>query len=280
MRENAVQTGRDIVRLEGVCRNLRKKIVRMIGEAGSGHPGGSLSAVEIVAALFFGGALRHRPAEPGWPDRDRFILSKGHACPVLYAAYAELGMIDEATLWTLRKLGSPLQGHPDVRRLPILEASTGSLGQGLSFGLGEALAARLDARPSRVYVLLGDGECNEGQVWEAAMSAAHHRADNLVAIVDANQQQLDGWTRDILGMEPVAEKWRAFGWHVIEVDGHDLAALLSAFDEARTIRGRPTCVLAHTVKGKGVSFMEFEIEFHGKAPTKDEVVRALAELDR
>lgn len=266
--------------LPAVCRSLRKKIVRMIGEAGSGHPGGSLSAVEIVTALLFGGALRHRPAEPGWPDRDRFILSKGHACPVLYAAYAELGMIDEAALWTLRKLGSPLQGHPDVRRLPILEASTGSLGQGLSFGLGEALAARLDGRPTRVYVLLGDGECNEGQVWEAAMSAAHHRVDNLVAIVDLNEQQLDGWTRDILGMEPVAEKWRAFGWHVIEVDGHDLAALLSAFEEAKTVRGRPTCVLAHTVKGKGVSFMEFDLEFHGKAPTKDEVARALAELER
>ncbi len=256
---------------------VRRHIIRMISEAGSGHPGGSLSMVEILVALFFH-TLRHRPGEPDWPDRDRFILSKGHGCPALYSVLAETGYLPVEELMTFRKLGSPLQGHPDRRLLPILEASTGSLGQGLSIAVGLALGARLDKRSCRTYVIIGDGESEEGQVWEAAMFAAHQKVDNLTAIVDCNGIQLDGFTRDILDMEPIVPKWKAFGWHVQEIDGHDFSQIFAAFKKAASTRGRPSVILARTVKGKGVSFMENNPAFHGKAPTKEQTEKALQEL--
>ncbi len=256
---------------------LRRHVVRMIGEAGSGHPGGSLSAVEIVTALFFQ-VLRYDPHNPGWPDRDRFILSKGHAAPVLYAALAEAGFLPVEELSTLRRLGSRLQGHTDMTVTPGVEMSAGSLGQGLSFGIGTALAGRLDSRPYRVYVLLGDGECDEGQVWEAAMAAAHFRLDNLTAIVDHNKQQIDGWTKEVMNLGSLSDKWRSFGWWVAEVNGHDFGELLATFKEVSSGRGQPTCIIAHTIKGKGVSFMENNPEFHGRAPTSEELRQALEEL--
>ena len=263
--------------LEQVAKTLRRHIITMTAEAGSGHPGGSLSAAEIVTALFFR-VLSHRPTEPRWAERDRFILSKGHAAPLLYAALAESGYFPVNELLTLRKLGSRLQGHADRTFTPGVEMSTGSLGQGLSFAIGIALAARLDSQSHRAYVLLGDGECDEGQVWEAAMAAAHFKADNLVAIIDHNQQQIDGWNREVMNLEPLGEKWRSFGWHVIEVDGHDFDPILAAFEQAKSVKEQPTVIIAHTTKGKGVSFMENNLEFHGRAPTPEEAERALREL--
>ena len=268
--------------IEELCRRAREircDLVRMLTAAGSGHSGGSLSAVEIVTALYWH-VLRIRPEEPAWPDRDRFVLSKGHAAPVLYAALAERGYFPTEELLTLRKLGSRLQGHPDLRKVPGVEASTGSLGQGLSVGLGIALAGRLDHRPYRVYVLLGDGECEEGQVWEAAMAAAHYQAGNLTAIIDNNGLQIDGPVAEVLSPLPLLEKWRAFGWAVTEVDGHDLAALLQAFDWAIGIKDRPTVIIAHTIKGKGISFMENQVDWHGKTPNTDQATSALKELEQ
>ncbi len=263
--------------LQALAKEIRRNIVKMIGAAKSGHPGGSLSAVEIVVTLYYD-VMRHDPQNPSWPDRDRFILSKGHACPVLYATLAELGYTPKDELMRLRKLGSIYQGHPDRRFLPVLEASTGSLGQGLSLGIGMALAARLDGKDYRTYVLLGDGEIQEGQIWEAAMFAAYHKVDNLCAIVDYNKIQLDGFVKDIMDVEPLVPKWEAFGWHVIELDGHDIPALQRAFAEAAATKGKPTVLIAHTVKGKGVSFMENNPKFHGVAPTPEEVEIALREL--
>jgi transketolase len=257
---------------------IRRHIVEMLHEAASGHPGGSLSAVEIVTALYFGGILRYDAQNPDWPERDRFILSKGHGVPVQYAAMAEAGYFPVDELRTLRRIDTRLQGHPVLGSLPGIEASTGSLGQGLSIGLGMALAARLDRRDFRVFVLLGDGECQEGQVWEAAMAAGHHRPDNLVAIVDYNKFQLDGAIEDIIGLEPLAAKWEAMGWQTREVDGHDVDQVLAALHWAVSA-GKPACIIAHTVKGKGVSFMEGENAYHGVAPTEEELARALGELD-
>ncbi len=261
-----------------VAKMLRRHIITMIGKAGSGHPGGSLSAVEILTTLYFR-VLHHRPSDPGWPDRDRFILSKGHAAPLLYATLAECGYFPLDELSTLRQLDSRLQGHVDRTVTPGAEMSAGSLGQGLSFGIGVALAGRLDARGYRVYVLLGDGECDEGQVWEAAMAAAHFKLDSLVAIVDNNGIQLDGWNCDIMNLEPFNKKWQAFGWHVIEVDGHDFTQLTSAFEQVKLVKGQPAVIIAHTIKGKGVSFMENNPDFHGKAPTAAQVQIALRELE-
>jgi transketolase len=264
--------------LQKKAKTLRRHIIRMIAAANSGHLGGSLSAVEIITALYFN-VLRHDPKNPQWPDRDRFVLSKGHAAPVLYAALAECGYFPVDELSTLRKMDSRMQGHCDVVITPGVETSSGPLGQGLSFGIGCALAARLDERDYRVYVLLGDGELDEGQVWEAAMAAAHFGTDNLVAIVDRNNIQLDGWTHDIMNTEPLARKWRAFGWHVTEISGHDLREVLAAFEKAKSIKSKPTVVIARTVKGKGVSFMENKAEFHGKAPTPEQAEQALKELE-
>jgi transketolase len=264
--------------LQAICKTIRRHIIEMITAAKSGHPGGSLSAVEILVSLYFGGHLRYDAQNPQWPERDRFILSKGHACPVLYAVMAEAGITPVDQLTTLRKIGSIYQGHPDRRFIPAIEASTGSLGEGLSIGLGMALAAKLDQSPSRAYVVLGDGEIQEGQIWEAAMFGAFHKMDNIVAIVDYNRIQLDGFVKNIMELEPLADKWRAFGWHVIEVDGHDLAALDAAWNEAKATKEKPTCVIAHTVKGKGVSFMENNPKYHGVAPSKEEMELALKEL--
>ena len=272
-----MQKTSDVAQLAAITKRMRRTVIEMITEAGSGHPGGSLSAAEIVTTLFFD-VLRHDPDNPQWPDRDRFILSKGHCCPILYAVMAECGYCPKDKLMTLRKLGSIYQGHPDVRFLPALEASTGSLGLGLSLGLGMSLAARMNGGKSRSYVVLGDGEIQEGQNWEAAMAAPFLHVDNLVAIVDYNQIQLDGFVKDIMSLEPLADKWRAFGWHVIEAYGHDIAALQSAFGEASSEKGRPTCIIAHTIKGKGVSFMENNPKFHGTAPSRDECAKALQEL--
>lgn len=261
-----------------MAKKLRRHIIEMTAKAGSGHPGGSLSATEIVTALYFN-HLRHDPGNPRWPDRDRFVLSKGHAAPLLYSTLAEAGYFPLEELLNLRQLDSRMQGHTDMTVTPGVEMSAGALGQGLSFGIGIALAGRLDGRGYRVYVLLGDGECDEGQVWEAAMAAAHFKLDNIVAIVDRNCQQIDGWTYEVMDTEPLAEKWRAFSWHTIEIDGHDLTQILGALDEAKGIKGKPTAVIAHTIKGKGVSFMENKVDFHGKAPTAEEAKRALKELE-
>ena len=263
--------------LEKMARQLRRHVITMTATAGSGHPGGSLSAADIVTALYFR-VMRHDPENPRWPDRDRFILSKGHVAPILYAALAECGYFPVEELSTLRKLDSRLQGHTDRTLTPGVEMSAGSLGQGLSFGIGVALAARLDKRNYQVYVLLGDGECEEGQVWEAAMSAPHFQIDNLTAIVDNNGLQLDGRCCEIMELEPLADKWRAFNWHVLEINGHDMNQVLQALKEARQIKQRPTVIIAHTVKGKGVSFMENNVDFHGKAPTPQEAEIALKEL--
>jgi transketolase len=263
--------------LQALARQVRREIIQMTGAAKTGHPGGSLSAVEILVELYFD-YMRIDPLNPAWTDRDRFVLSKGHAAPVLYAVMAEAGYTPKDQLTTLRKLGSIYQGHPDMRFIPSLEASTGSLGQGLSLVLGMGLASRLDGRPSRFYVLLGDGEIQEGQIWEAAMAASFHKVDNIVAIVDYNGIQLDGFVKDIMDVAPLADKWRAFGWHTLEIDGHDIAAIRAALEEAGRTQGQPTCVVAHTVKGKGVSFMENNPKFHGTAPNAEEVKLALQEL--
>jgi len=264
--------------MEAIAKRLRRHIITMTGKAGSGHPGGSLSAVEIVTALYFM-VLRHKPSDPQWADRDRFILSKGHAAPLLYATLAECGYFPVDELATLRQLDSRLQGHTDRVVTPGVEMSAGALGQGLSFAIGVALAGRLNSQNYRVYVLLGDGECDEGQIWEAAMAAAHFKLDNLVAIVDNNGQQIDGWNRDVMSLDPFSDKWQAFGWHVIEVNGHELTRLIEAFDQAKLIKGKPTVIIAHTIKGKGVSFMENNPDFHGKAPNAEEVEIALKELE-
>jgi transketolase len=268
---------RDIPALVDRARRIRRDVVQMLAAAGSGHPGGSLSAADIVTCLYFA-VMRHRPDDPGWTDRDRFVLSKGHACPVLYAALAEAGYITRDLLTSLRRFGSPLQGHPDRRKLGLIEVSTGSPGVGLSMGIGLALAARLRRSPARTYVLMGDGECEEGQVWEAAMFGAHLRLGSLCAIVDFNRLQLDASVEAITDLEPLAAKWRTFNWHVIEVDGHDYDQLLSAFAEAARTRDHPTVVVASTVKGKGVSFMENQLRYHGTVPDSRELEQALREI--
>ena len=272
-----------VTRLRPITQRLRERVIRMVTAAGSGHPGGSLSAAEIVTALFFR-TLRRRPDDAHWPERDRFVISKGHGVPILYAALAESGELSDDELLTLRKLGSRLQGHPDRDMLPWVEAATGSLGQGLSLALGMALGSRLDGDRFRVFCLLGDGETQAGQVWEAAMAAGKYKPANLIAILDYNKVQLDGHVSEILDLEPVVEKWRSFNWHVREVaDGNDLEQVIQALDAvtAEAARGvGPWLVVAHTVKGKGVSFMEDTATWHGKAPTAEEAERALEEIAR
>ncbi|PSN91050.1 transketolase [Candidatus Marsarchaeota G2 archaeon OSP_D] len=268
-----------VERLQAISRQIRKDILEMLSEAGSGHPGGSLSAVELVVALYFA-KMVHNPLDPRWADRDRFLLSKGHAAPLLYAVLAECGYFPKSELKTLRKLGSRLQGHPDPTKLPGVEIPGGPEGIGLSEGVGMALAARLDRKSYRVYVLMGDGELNEGEVWEAAMAAAKYKLDNLTAIVDRNGVQQDGLTEQIMPIEPVANKWRAFNWNVIEVDGYDFEQILGAIDEARSVRNKPTVIVAYTTKGKGVEFMEWQSEYHGKVPDKQTVQKAIEELQK
>lgn len=265
--------------VEAKAAQMRVDIVEMIAEAGSGHPGGSLSAADIVATLYFGGVMRHDGANPRWPERDRFILSKGHAAPVLYAALAEAGYFGRDHLATLRKLGSTLQGHPDCKKTVGVEVSTGSLGQGLSIAAGLAAGMGVEAQDDRtVFCLMGDGELQEGQVWEAAMFAAHRGLSNLVAIIDDNGLQIDGACTEVMCLGGIADKFRAFGWHAIVCDGHDVEALLDALTEAKDFSAGPCVVVAKTVKGKGVSFMEDQAGWHGKAPSVQELEAARAEL--
>jgi transketolase len=267
-----------VAELGEMAKRLRRHVITMTATAGSGHPGGSLSAADVITALYFK-VMRHNPKNPQWPDRDRLILSKGHAAPILYAALAESGYFPVPELSTLRRLDSRLQGHTDRNLTPGVEMSAGSLGMGLSFGIGVALAARLDHCDYRTYVLLSDGECDEGQTWEAALSAAHFKLDNLTAIVDYNKMQLSGWTRDIMNLEPFNQKWQAFGWRTVDVDGHNFDQILAALQEAQNTKNKPTVIIARTVKGKGVSFMENNVKFHGKAPTPEEAEKALKELE-
>ncbi len=295
--------GRSNEELAAIARRVRRHIVQMVASANSGHPGGSLSGVEIMLALYFR-VLRHDPAKPLWPDRDRLIVSKGHATPLVYGVLAEAGYFPLEELRTFRKLGGSLQGHTVMQKPPGVEMSAGALGMGLSFALGCALASRLDGRDSHVYCLLSDGDCQEGQTWEAAMAAGHHKTRNLTAIVDRNHIQNDGYsdyarfsvpngdrpqrpggwvledmhTANIMNMEPFDEKWRAFGWKVKSVDGHDLQALIEALEDVRSSKEQPTTIICETTKGKGVSFMENNADFHGKAPSPEQLEQALKEL--
>lgn len=256
---------------------MREDILKMIALASTGHPGGSLSATDILAVLFFH-HMNIKPKDPKWSKRDRFVLSKGHAAPALYAALAEKGYFNKSELKTLRQLGSILQGHPDHLRTPGVEISTGSLGLGFPAAAGMALAAKMDNEKHRVFTLIGDGESQEGIIWEAAMFAAHYELDNLTAICDNNGLQIDGNIHEIISIEPIAEKWQAFGWNVIEIDGHDIDQIEKALSKAETIKNRPTMIIAKTIKGKGVSFMENNVDWHGVAPSKEQLKVALKEL--
>lgn len=268
-----------VKRLKEIAKELRIWIIRMLTEAGSGHPGGSLSAIDILTVLYFH-TMRHRAQEPDWPLRDRFILSKGHGVPALYAVLAKSGYFPMEELLTLRKTGARLQGHPVAGSVPGVEASTGSLGQGLSIAQGLALASKIDSAGWRVFCMIGDGESQEGQIWETAMSAPKFGLDNLIVFLDYNKSQIDGMTRDVMDLEPVVEKWTAFNWDVQEIDGNDIPQILKAMDKTRSILGKPHMIIAHTVKGKGVSFMENNIEWHGKAPTCQEAEKAIRELEQ
>jgi transketolase len=258
-----------------IAKSMRKNILTMIHAGKSGHPGGSLSAVEILTYLYFKEMNIDKADDE---KRDRFILSKGHAAPALYAVLMEKGFIDKELIPTLRQINSKLQGHPDMRKLPGVEASTGSLGQGLSISNGMALAFKLDKKENKVFTLIGDGESQEGMIWEAAMLAGHYRLDNLTAVMDHNGLQIDGFNEDVMNIEPIADKWRAFGWHVIEADGHDFSSLEKAFEERKTVKGKPAIIIAQTTKGKGCSFMEGKASWHGKAPSDDEFCTAMSEI--
>lgn len=269
-------TASDVARIREKAKEIRRDSIFMIHLAGAGHPGGSLSAADLIAALYFS-ELRIDPKNPQWPQRDRFILSKGHCCPALYAALCGRGYFTRDALSTLREYKSILQGHPDMRKTPGLDMSSGSLGNGLSCGLGMAMAARWKQQDFRVYVMLGDGECEEGEIWEAAMAAAHHNLSQLTAIVDINGLQLTGSTDEVMSLGDLGAKFRAFGWDTTEIDGHDIPQILQAFDYARG-SNRPTAILAHTVKGKGVSFMEHQVQWHGQAPDDQQAARAIEEI--
>jgi len=268
----------EIKRLKQIAKELRVWIIRMITEAGSGHPGGSLSAIDILTVLYFH-TMKHRAQEPEWSLRDRLILSKGHGVPALYAVLAKSGYFPMDELLTLRKTNSRMQGHPVKGLIPGIEASTGSLGQGLSVAQGMALASKMDGDMFRVFCVLGDGETQEGQIWETAMSAPKFGLDNLTVFLDYNKGQIDGHTKDIMDMEPIADKWSAFNWDVQEIDGHDIQQILGAIDKTRNKMRKPHMIIAHTVKGKGVSFMENNINWHGKAPTQEEAKKAIEEIE-
>jgi transketolase len=272
----------DLAKLEAIAREGRIQIIRMLTHAGSGHPGGSLSVIDILVDLYFN-RMRYDARRPTWEDRDRLVLSKGHCVPAQYFCMAKAGFFPERQLLTLRKLGSPLQGHPDRVALPGIEAATGSLGQGLSVATGMALGLKLAGKSARVYCVLGDGEMQEGQVWESLMSAPklgapRHHLDNLCVILDGNGIQLDDFVKKILDLEPVVEKLKAYGWPVLDINGHDIAQVDKALDQAEATRGAPTFIVAHTVKGKGVSFMENDPEWHGKAPKPAEAIKAIREV--
>lgn len=264
--------------LKDRARRMRIDIVKTLHGCGSGHTGGSLSATDIMTALYFY-KMKYDPKKPDWKGRDYFILSKGHAAPVLYTTLAHAGFIETSELCTLRKLGSRLQGHPDSKYLPGVEISTGSLGQGLSVACGIALSQKLDKVGNRVYAVLGDGELQEGQIWEAAMTGAHYKLDNLCVLIDNNGLQIDGPVAKVMGVEPITDKWRAFGWDVQDIDGHDMAQIVAALDKAETVKGKPTAIVCRTVKGKGSKCFEGKVEFHGTTPSKEELEIALKELD-
>ena len=277
MTESPIQIP-DTESLKRLAKDLRLDILDMTTKAGSGHPSSSWSAVEILTALYFGGILNYRPDEPWWRERDRFIMSKGHAAPLLYAVLARAGYFDREELWRLREIDSPVQGHPIQGMMPGVEATTGSLGQGLSVGIGHILGGRLNNLDYRVYVLLGDGECEAGQIWEAAMAAAHFKCDRLTAILDYNKYQETGPISREMALEPLAEKWRSFGWQVDEVDGHDIGALIEKLKSARSVSNQPAIIIAHTIKGKGVSFVETDFRFHGRALTPEQAEKAREEI--
>lgn len=264
--------------LEKQARKSRRLILQMLEAAGNGHPGGSLSAIDIITTLYFS-EMNHDPKNPDWAGRDHFVLGKGHGVPALYATLAAAGYFPEAECLELRKLGSRLQGHPDRVRLKGIEASTGSLGQGLSIAQGYAMAARLDNIDSRVYCLIGDGESQEGQIWEAALAIGNFKLSNMVVILDNNRYQIDGAVNDIMSLEPVLDKWKAFGFNTLEMDGHKISEIKSTLEKARSEKSKPTFILAHTVKGKGVSFMENDNSWHGVSPNAEQLKKALAELE-
>ena len=268
----------DAGELKEIAKKIRISILSMLTQAGSGHTGGSLSATDVAVAIYFS-KMKFNPDNPQWEERDRFILSKGHAAPLLYAIMAEAGYFPGETLGNLRKLESPLQGHPCCKCIPGIEVSTGSLGQGLSVANGMALGLRLDDNPAKVYCIMGDGEIQEGQIWEAAMTASHYKIDNLCAVVDNNGLQIDGPVEQIMGVQPIQDKWAAFGWHTINIDGHNMEEILHALDEAEEIKGKPTVIIAKTTKGKGVSFFEGKVEYHGLAPTQEEFQKAVKEIN-
>lgn len=265
------------MKLEQVANEIRKNIIKMLEKSKSGHPGGSLSAVEIFTALYFK-EMRIDPDNPKWVDRDRFVLSKGHGTPVLYATLAERGFFPKEELDNFRKIDSMLQGHPDMKDTPGVDMTTGSLGQGLAAANGMALAGKLDNKDYRVYAIIGDGECQEGMIWEAAMLAAHYKLDNLTVFLDHNGLQIDGKTVDIMNIEPIDEKFKAFGWHIIKIDGHSFDEILNAIEEAKNTKEKPTMIISSTIKGKGVSFMENQVGWHGKAPSAEEAAKAIEEL--
>ena len=267
----------DILELKEIARNIRKDIVNQVYTAKSGHPGGSLSIADIVAVLYFN-EMNIDEKNPKWEERDRFILSKGHCAPALYAALCEKGFFEREELKDFRKLKGVLQGHPDIKNTPGIDASSGSLGQGLSIANGMAISAKLDNKPYRVYCLLGDGEIEEGQIWEAAMASNKYKLDNLCVIIDNNNLQIDGTIEEVMSPYPIDEKFKSFGFNVINIDGNNIEEILKAFDEAREVKNKPTCIVAKTIKGKGVSFMENKAEWHGKAPSEEEYNIAIMEL--
>ncbi len=266
-----------IKELEEIARRVRIHIVKSTHEAGSGHPGGSLSSTDILTALYFE-IMDHRPEDPDWEDRDRFVLSKGHAAPALYGVLAESGYFPVDELMTLRKLGSRLQGHPDMRKTPGVDATTGSLGQGISIASGMSLSSKIDRGPYHIFAICGDGEMQSGQIWESAMFASHHKLDNLIVFLDRNKLQIDGSTEEVISIEPIVSKWESFGWDVTEIDGHDMEEIVSSVNQAKKVHGKPSLIIAHTVKGKGVPFMEGSLAFHGKAANDEQLGIAIEAL--
>jgi transketolase len=269
---------KEISKLEEIARNVRKGIIEEVYAGKSGHPGGSLSCADILTVLYFN-QMNINPKEAKSPSRDRFVLSKGHASPALYSTLANRGYFDKKELLTFRGIDSILQGHPDMKNIPGVDMSTGSLGQGLSVANGMALASKLINNKARVYCLVGDGEIEEGQIWEAAMSAAHYNLDNLCLIIDNNNLQIDGTVQEVMSSYPIDEKFRSFGFHVISIDGHNIQQLIEAFDSAKTVKQKPTVIIAKTIKGKGVSYMEGRVQWHGKAPNEEQYNQAIEELE-
>ncbi len=268
----------DVQELKNIAKEVRISILKMLTKSGSGHTGGSLSAADAAVAIYFS-KMNFNPEDPKWDARDRFVMSKGHAAPLLYAIMAKAGYFQESMLDTLRQVDSPLQGHPSCKNLPGVEVSTGSLGQGLSVANGMALGLRIDKNPARVFCIMGDGENQEGQIWEAAMTAAHYKLDSVCGVVDCNELQIDGAVEDVMGIQPLHDKWEAFGWHAISIDGHDMNEILQALNEAENTKGKPTVIIAKTTKGKGVSFFEDKVEYHGVTPSEEQLEMALKEIN-